>query len=56
MDINESYGRSTKIVNFMTPGSVILLLERVHVNHMGEMLHFFKILFFIANRGDGAVG
>ena len=36
--------RSTKIVNFMTPGIGVLVLGRGHISHIVKMLNFFKNL------------
>ena len=33
---------STKLVNFMTPGPVVLVLGRGHISHIVEMHNFFK--------------
>ena len=35
---------STKIVNFMTPGSGVLLLGRGHISHIVKMHYSFKNL------------
>ena len=35
---------STKIVNFMTPGSGVLVLGRGHISHIVKMHYFFKNL------------
>ena len=36
--------RSTKIVNFMTPGAGVLVLGRGHISHIMKMHYFFKNL------------
>ena len=43
-------GRSTKIVNFMTPGAGVLMLGRGHLSHIMKMHYFFKnlLLYFQA--------
>ena len=33
---------STKIMNFMTPGAVVILLGRGHISHIDKMHYFFK--------------
>ena len=38
--------RSTKIENFMTPGTWVLLLGRGHISHVLKMHYFFKNLLF----------
>ena len=42
--------RSTKIVNFMTPGAGVLVLGRGHISHIMKMHYFFKnlLLYFKA--------
>ena len=35
---------STKIVNFMTPGTGVLVLGRGHISHIVKMHYFFKNL------------
>ena len=35
---------STKIVNFMTPGTGVLVLGRGHISHILKMHYFFKNL------------
>ena len=37
---------STKIVNFMTPGTGVLVLGRGHIGHIVKMYYFSKIFFF----------
>ena len=36
----------TKIINFMTPGAVVLVLGRGHISHIGKMHYFFKKILF----------
>ena len=36
--------RSTKIVNFMTPGAGVLVLGRGHISHIVKMHYYFKNL------------
>ena len=36
--------RSTKIVNFMTPGEAVLVLGRGLISHIVKMHYFFKNL------------
>ena len=38
--------RSTKIVNFMTPGAGVLVLGRGHISHIVKMHYFFKNLLY----------
>ena len=38
--------RSTKIVNFMTPGAGVLVLGRGHVSHIVKLHYFFKNLLY----------
>ena len=35
--------RSTKIVNFMTPGAGVLVLGCGHISHIAKVHYFFKI-------------
>ena len=37
--------RSTKIVNFMTPGAGVLVLGCGHISHSGNALLLLKIFF-----------
>ena len=37
--------RSTKIVNFMTTGTGVLVLGRTHISHIVKIHYFFKNLF-----------
>ena len=37
---------SNKIVNFMTPGTEVVLLGRGHINHIVKKHVFFKNLLF----------
>ena len=39
---------STKIVNFMTPGTGVLVLGRGHISHIVKMHYFFKILLLFS--------
>ena len=38
--------RSTKFVNFMTPGAGVLVLGGGHISYVVKMNYFFKNLFF----------
>ena len=38
--------RSTKIVNFMTPGVGVLVLGRGHISHIVKIHNFSKTLLF----------
>ena len=43
---------STKIVNFMTPGTWVLLLGRGHISHIEKMHYSFKNLLLYSQHGS----
>ena len=43
---------STKIVNFITSGTGVHVLERGHISHIVKLHHFFKTPLFPGYRSD----